>query len=129
MRLLVVVWVAATLLQPAIQSKAVYYRPGVMKERAQVNGVWGESPDACYMSTPLSNDIGSVWEVRTVWTAKRGHKHTSLRCVQADVSQPRHRKWQIADNRLFESDPGSTRRLCGFLGRPDECIVSIRRLK
>ncbi len=106
-------------------SKVVYYAPGVMRARAEAHGVWGTSPDVCYLSSPLSDDIGSTWVLSGFHQVTR--RRVSLTCTQADVSQPRHKRWQIGDQRLIEVDPGSARRLCGFLGLPAECWIRFER--
>lgn len=103
------------------RSKAVWYRPGVMGRVARINGVWGTSPDGCYVSSPLSDKIGTRWQVS-------GTKATLL-CVQADVAQPRHKAWQLRTNRLIETDAASMRRLVGFLPAPWEATVTFRRVK
>ncbi len=101
-------------------SKAIFYRPGLMKRAAIRNGVWGTSPDGCYMSTPLSDDIGSLW----LLTGPRGR----IVALQADVSQPRHKRWQLRTRRLIETDAGCMRRLVGFLPAPWEATIRFRRV-
>ncbi len=103
------------------KSAAIWYRPGVMGRVARLNGVWGDSPDGCYVSTPLSDKIGTVWLVS-------GPK-ASLLCVQADTSQERHKRWQLRTNRLIETDAASMRRLVGFLPAPWEAELHFRRVK
>ncbi len=102
-------------------SAAVYYAPGAFKPIAQRNGVWGTSPDGCYVSSPLSDRIGTVWRVS-------GPKATLL-CVQADTSQERHKRWQIRERRLIETDAASMRRLVGFLPAPWEATIHFRRMR
>ncbi len=101
-------------------SKAIFYRPGLMKRAAIRNGVWGTSPDGCYMSTPLSDEIGSLWLV--------SGPHAALTCIQSDVSQPADKRWHIRDNRLIETDYRSIRRLCKRLPAPRECTLRFRRI-
>ncbi len=103
------------------RSKAVYYAPGAFKPVAIRNGVWGTSPDGCYVSSPLSDTIGTVWQV--------SGPRASLLCVQADVSQERHKRWQIRERRLIETDAASMRRLVGFLPAPWEATIQFRRVK
>ncbi len=103
------------------RSKAIYYRPGVMGRVARINGVWGTSPDGCYVSSPLSDKVGTRWRIS-------GPK-ASLLCVQADVSDPAHKRWQIRSNRLIETDAASMRRLVGFLPAPWEAELYFRRIR
>ncbi len=103
------------------RSKAVWYRPGVMGRVARINGVWGTSPDGCYVSSPLSDTIGTLWRVS-------GPRATLL-CVQADVAAPRHKRWQIKEQRLIETDAASMRRLVGFLPAPWEAELHFRRVR
>ncbi len=103
------------------KSAAIWYRPGAFKPVAIRNGVWGTSPDACYVSSPLSDTIGTRWQVS-------GPK-ASLLCVQADVSDPAHKRWQIKERRLIETDAASMRRLVGFLPAPWEATLTFRRIR
>ncbi len=101
-------------------SKAIFYRPGLMKRAAIRNGVWGAAPDGCYMSTPLSDEIGSLW----LLTGPRAE----VVALQADVSQPRHKRWQLRTRRLIETDAACMRRLVGFLPAPWEARIKFRRI-
>ncbi len=103
------------------KSAAIWYRPGVMGRVARLNGVWGMSPDGCYVSSPLSDTIGTVWRVS-------GPKAT-LMCIQADVAAPQHKRWQIKERRLIETDAASMRRLVGFLPAPWEAELYFRRIR
>lgn len=128
-------WLALAISWPApahahaVTSKVVWYRPGLMAQMAAKNGVDGLSPDGCYLSTPLSNVIGSRWRVTLVRSAKHKQPVRTVECVQADVSQPHHRAWQVRDRRLFETSKAMAVYLCGFAGAPAECVVTITPLE
>jgi hypothetical protein len=98
------------------KSKLVYYRVGLMERIAARRGLAGTSPDGCYNSTPLPGYIGKRWTIN------------GLRCVQADVPQPKHRQWQLDDNRLAEVNHGVYHTLAGTPKhlRADEVYVHIR---